>query len=119
MSSIFWPCDVARSGFCYGWDHPILCVAGVLEAEEDSHAEALLQRVARSTETQALIEICGAPRVLGRCVLSPFARSSYPQPDVDMFCGSSRSDTPRISDMQLTLMLGHTPLHTYTTIVMM
>ncbi|KAG1879448.1 N-acetylglucosaminyl transferase component-domain-containing protein [Suillus tomentosus] len=91
MSSIFWPCDVARSGFCYGWDHPTLCVAGVLEAEEDSHAEALLQRVARSAETQALIEICGAPRVLGRCVLSPFARSSYPQPDVDMFCGSSRA----------------------------
>ncbi|KAG2158028.1 N-acetylglucosaminyl transferase component-domain-containing protein [Suillus bovinus] len=89
MSSIFWPCDVSRSGFCYGWDHPVLCVAGVLEVEEDFYAEALLQRVVRSAETQALIKICGAPRVLGRCVFSSFARSSYPQPDVDMFCGPS------------------------------
>ncbi|KAG1778662.1 N-acetylglucosaminyl transferase component-domain-containing protein [Suillus placidus] len=91
MSSIFWPCDVARSGFCYGWDHPALCVAGVLEAEEDSHADVLLQRAARSAEVQALIKICGTPRVLGRCVFSSFARSSYPQPDVEMFCGPSRA----------------------------
>ncbi|KAG2348626.1 Gpi1-domain-containing protein [Suillus weaverae] len=91
MSSIFWPSDVARSGFCYGWDHPVLCVAGVLEAEEDSHADVLLQRAARSAEAQALIKICGTPRVLGRCVFSSFARSSYPQPDVEMFCDPSRA----------------------------
>ncbi|KAG2133992.1 N-acetylglucosaminyl transferase component-domain-containing protein, partial [Suillus cothurnatus] len=97
MSSIFWPCDVAKSGFYYGWDRPALCVAGVLEVEEDSDADALLQRVARSAEAQALIKICGTPSVLGRCVFGSFARSSYPQPDVEMFCGSSRSDTPRVT----------------------
>jgi hypothetical protein len=86
---------------------------------QDSDADALLQRVARSAEAQALIKICGTPSVLGRCVFGSFARSSYPQPDVEMFCGSSRSDTPRVSDMQLTLMLAHTLLRTYTTIVMM
>ncbi|KAG1754179.1 N-acetylglucosaminyl transferase component-domain-containing protein [Suillus lakei] len=91
MSSIFWPCDVARSGFCYGWDYPGLCVAGVLEVEGDSHADALLQRVAHSAEAQALIKICGTPRVLGRCVFSSFVRSSYPQPDVKIFCGPSRA----------------------------
>ncbi|KAG1883102.1 N-acetylglucosaminyl transferase component-domain-containing protein [Suillus subluteus] len=91
MASVFWPCDVARSGFYYGWDHPALCVAGVLEVEEDSQADALLQRVARSTEAQVLIKICGTPRILGRCVFSSFARSSYPQPDVEMFCGPSRA----------------------------
>ncbi|KAG2149248.1 N-acetylglucosaminyl transferase component-domain-containing protein [Suillus clintonianus] len=91
MSSIFWPCDVVRSGFCYGWDHPALCVAGVLDVEEDSHADALLQRVARSEEAQALIKTCGTPRVLGRCLFSSFVRSSYPLPDVEMFCGPSRA----------------------------
>ncbi|KAG2360739.1 N-acetylglucosaminyl transferase component-domain-containing protein [Suillus spraguei] len=91
MSSIFWPCDVARNGFCYGWDHPALCVAGVLEVEEDSHADALLQLIARSAEAQALIKICGTPRVLGRCVFGSFPRSSCPQPDVEMFCGPSRA----------------------------
>ncbi|KAG2747488.1 Gpi1-domain-containing protein, partial [Suillus brevipes Sb2] len=91
MSLTFWPCDVARSGLCYGWDHPALCVAGVLEVEEDSHADALLQRVARSAEAQALIRICGTPRVLGRCVFSSLGRSSYPQPELKMFYGPSQA----------------------------
>ncbi|KAG1804223.1 N-acetylglucosaminyl transferase component-domain-containing protein [Suillus subaureus] len=138
MASVFWPCDVARSGFYYGWDHPALCVAGVLEVEEDSHADALLQRVARSTEAQVLIKICGTPRILGRCIFSSFARSSYPQPDVEMFCGPSRtcsaayiyyhrrdenslrfyalgSNGPRLSDLQdevLRSSLKHDFLHT-------
>ncbi|KAG1758734.1 hypothetical protein EDD22DRAFT_909261 [Suillus occidentalis] len=77
------------SGFCYGWDHPALCVAGVLEVEEDSHADALLQRVARSAEAQALIRICGTPRILGRCVFSSFGRSSYPQPELKMAYSTS------------------------------
>lgn len=136
MSSTFWPCDVARDGFCYGWDHPALCVAGVLEVEEvrrmvtqyfplmaahvqDSHADVLLQRVARSAEAQALIRICGTPRILGRCVFSSFGRSSYPQPELKMFYGPSQSDTPRMSDIRLNLILGHTLLRTYITIVMM
>jgi hypothetical protein len=86
---------------------------------QDSHAEALLQRIARSAEAQALIKICGTPRVLGRCVFSSFGRSSYPQPELVMFYGPSRSDTPRMFDIQLTSMLGHTLLRSYTTIVMM
>ncbi|KAG1749164.1 N-acetylglucosaminyl transferase component-domain-containing protein [Suillus paluster] len=84
MASVFWPCDVARSGFCYGWDHPAVCVAGVLEVKEESHADALLQRVARSAEGQALTKNCGNPRVLGRCAFSSLVRSSYPQPDIEM-----------------------------------
>jgi hypothetical protein len=84
---------------------------------QDSHADALLQRVVRSAEAQALIRICGTPRVLGRCVFSSLGRSSYPQPELKMFYGPSQSDTPCMSNIRLNLILGHTLLRTYTTIV--
>jgi len=32
--SVLWPSDVAGSGFCYGWNNPEVCVAGVLEVED-------------------------------------------------------------------------------------
>ncbi|KAG0706429.1 N-acetylglucosaminyl transferase component-domain-containing protein [Suillus ampliporus] len=92
MSSVFWPCDVARSGFCYGWDQPAVCIAGVLDVEEESHADAILQRVARSADGQALIKICGTPRILGRCAFTSQVWSSYPHPsDIEMFYGHSRA----------------------------
>ncbi|KAJ8585225.1 Gpi1-domain-containing protein, partial [Rhizopogon salebrosus TDB-379] len=104
MTSVFWPSDVAWSGICYGWDNPELCVAGVLVVEEvlqESHADTLLQHVARSTEGQALIKLCGVPRVLGSCAFSSPMRTSYPQPDVTMACPTTfiyyhRHDAPSL-----------------------
>ncbi|OJA11603.1 hypothetical protein AZE42_01964 [Rhizopogon vesiculosus] len=89
MTSVFWPSDVTWSGICYGWNHPEMCVAGVLEVEEESHAHTLLQHVAHSTEGQALIKLCGTPRVLGCCAFSSLTRTSYPRPDITMVSGQS------------------------------
>jgi len=65
---------------------------------QESHADALLQHVAHSTEGQALIKLCGTPRVLGRCTFSSLIRTSYPQPDITSQSWSP-SDVTRTSDI--------------------
>jgi hypothetical protein len=57
----------------------------IAQVLQESHADTLLQHVARSTEGQALIKLCGMPRVLGSCAFSSPMRTSYPQPDVTMY----------------------------------
>lgn len=34
---VFWPIDIKQSGFCYGWLKPVLCVAGVFNADSVSY----------------------------------------------------------------------------------
>lgn len=35
-TTILWPADVKNEGYLYGWDEPLVVVAGVLQADSAS-----------------------------------------------------------------------------------
>ncbi|KAL4074614.1 N-acetylglucosaminyl transferase component-domain-containing protein [Scleroderma yunnanense] len=68
MTTLFWPSDVTRDGFMYGWaQFSSLCVAGVLHADTLADAEAILADVIRTERMKALLTSCGIPVILGYC----------------------------------------------------
>ncbi|GLB42793.1 putative N-acetylglucosaminyl transferase component (Gpi1) [Lyophyllum shimeji] len=67
-TTIFWPADVKHSGFCYGWTTPAICVAGVLKADSEQDAEAVLQALYHSVQWRYLATACQSePAIIGAC----------------------------------------------------
>jgi hypothetical protein len=78
--TIFWPTDVNDDGFCYGWDKPMICVAGVLQSRSVSSIRVFFwsshEDFNQAQDAESILESlrdlqwthCGSyPRVLGRC----------------------------------------------------
>ncbi|KAH0580379.1 hypothetical protein H2248_001880 [Termitomyces sp. 'cryptogamus'] len=83
MLTVFWPIDVKRSGFCYGWNAPSVCIAGVLELSAEQEAkEALKKALHCSIQWRYITESCGSePVILGKCVFGvESVRSKRPTP---------------------------------------
>jgi phosphatidylinositol N-acetylglucosaminyltransferase subunit Q len=77
--TIFWPIDVQESGFCYGWVHPSLCVAGVLQSEDEPLAEAALKNYCESSQWRFWKGSCGEdPVILGKCTFDTQKRLRTP-----------------------------------------
>ncbi|EGO03941.1 hypothetical protein SERLA73DRAFT_175640 [Serpula lacrymans var. lacrymans S7.3] len=67
-TTIFWPIDVHQAGFIYGWTTPALCIAGVIQSDQESEAMSKLDSIQDTTRWKPLIERWGGrPFVLGRC----------------------------------------------------
>ena len=78
--TVFWPIDVGHSGFCYGWQGPVICIAGVLKTDsvsnvqkilffclnvrQESQAEALLRRANDSKQWLPYKNSCGGRDVV-------------------------------------------------------
>ena len=85
--TVFWPLGLQRSGFCYGWKVPQLCVVGVLEVDsvgfsciflpcyfhgvrllQEEEAVSALDAACTVPAWRALQESCGGnPEVIGLC----------------------------------------------------
>ncbi|KAI0725091.1 Gpi1-domain-containing protein [Fomitopsis betulina] len=75
---VFWPIDVKKDGFCYGWEEPLPCVAGVLLVDSYEAAQRLLSDISTTQAWRELRMEVGVdfPTVLGRCCVAP--RSAEP-----------------------------------------
>ncbi|CCM05623.1 uncharacterized protein FIBRA_07852 [Fibroporia radiculosa] len=66
--SVLWPTHVFSDGYFYGWTSPLICVAGIIQAETKQIAEANLHSVVASPEWGELSGRCGChPVILGFC----------------------------------------------------
>ncbi|KAI0078167.1 hypothetical protein K474DRAFT_966435 [Panus rudis PR-1116 ss-1] len=68
---VLWPEDLRESqaeGFLIGWSSPLICVAGVLKAQEAQQAEDVLNELCRKLAPS--LSRISAPEVLGRCTAS-------------------------------------------------
>jgi len=82
--TVYWPFGLQRSGFCYGWKVPQLCIVGVLEEDsvgflclsplcyltilQEEAAVSALNTACTVPAWRALQDSCGGnPEVLGFC----------------------------------------------------
>ena len=82
--TVYWPFGLQRSGFCYGWKLPQLCIVGVLEKNsvgflclsplccfmvlQEEEAVSALNAACTVPAWRALQESCGGnPEVFGFC----------------------------------------------------
>ncbi|KAI0922868.1 hypothetical protein AcV5_009737 [Taiwanofungus camphoratus] len=84
---VFWPIDIACSGFCYGWTSPIICVAGVLQGYSRGDAEVLLTSISSSGDWDVLRN---RPRILGLCEFAENknVNGGLPNPSLQLESGS-------------------------------
>ncbi|KAF8888383.1 N-acetylglucosaminyl transferase component-domain-containing protein [Gymnopilus junonius] len=76
-TSVFWPEGVKKSGVCYGWLRPAICIAGVLSDVLDQNALDLL--LSDSNLWAALRQSCGGdPTLLGTCTFDEGGPSPVP-----------------------------------------
>lgn len=67
-TTVFWPVDVEKGGICYGWNHPVVCVAGVLQVDSEQAANSVLARARETDAWRTITTECGTePVVLGKC----------------------------------------------------
>ncbi|PPQ72121.1 hypothetical protein CVT26_006861 [Gymnopilus dilepis] len=80
VTSVFWPEGERRTGVCYGWLKPAICIAGVLSDDlQDLDPEALKSLLSQSYLWNALRTSCGGdPELLGTCVFDGHSRSPVP-----------------------------------------
>ena len=92
-SSVFWPYGSTKSGVCYGWLKPAICVAGILDVRtllfiSDSNSNSSQELVDPDALVTALsqsaiwdsVKLCcrGNPTLLGTCTFNPNTRSPVP-----------------------------------------
>ncbi|KAI6043092.1 N-acetylglucosaminyl transferase component-domain-containing protein [Pisolithus marmoratus] len=86
MTTVFWPLEVTKDGFVYGWiQECTVCVAGVLHADTLADAEAILSK-ALCTERMEVMS-CGKPVILGYCVfrsLAPYTTPEFKDPIISL-----------------------------------
>ncbi|KAI6126245.1 N-acetylglucosaminyl transferase component-domain-containing protein [Pisolithus croceorrhizus] len=80
MTTVFWPSEVTKDGFMYGWiQDRTACVAGVLHADILADAEAILAKALCKERLQALVSSCGTPVILGHCAFHSLAAYTTPE----------------------------------------
>ncbi|KAI6118740.1 N-acetylglucosaminyl transferase component-domain-containing protein [Pisolithus croceorrhizus] len=80
MTTVFWPLEVKKDGFMYGWIQDCtVCVAGVLHADTLADAEAILAKSLCTERLQALVSSCGTPVILGYCAFHSLAAYTTPE----------------------------------------
>ncbi|KDR71757.1 hypothetical protein GALMADRAFT_778543 [Galerina marginata CBS 339.88] len=79
--SVFWPKGSTKSGICYGWSKPAICVAGVLDGllVGIPSAGSVHEWISRWPSWQAVKDSCGGhPVLLGTCTFDEESRSPVP-----------------------------------------
>ncbi|KIM44359.1 hypothetical protein M413DRAFT_443354 [Hebeloma cylindrosporum] len=75
--SVFWPHGSTKSGVCYGWLKPAICIAGVVD--DTVNPDALSAALSQSTLWDSVKSSCGGnPVLLGTCTFNPNTRSPVP-----------------------------------------
>ncbi|KAJ6468427.1 N-acetylglucosaminyl transferase component-domain-containing protein [Mycena sanguinolenta] len=77
--TVFWPDDERGSGFCYGWTHPVLCVAGVMQQPSAQEAENALTSLDKVPDwTRLSLSWGGKPVIIGKCSFNQADRHENP-----------------------------------------
>ncbi|KAF5338829.1 hypothetical protein D9758_012080 [Tetrapyrgos nigripes] len=66
-ATIFYPLDCNLSGYCYGWVKPAICVAGVLQTENATETQKILDKFVKSTSANLTRINAQSLVLLGRC----------------------------------------------------
>ncbi|KAK1230583.1 pig-Q [Marasmius sp. AFHP31] len=64
LKAVFWPIGSKTNGYCYGWDEPAVCVAGVIETDSRDEAERVLYHSSPSLQSRwARLKLLGTSTV--------------------------------------------------------